>query len=211
MPTFAKLYAQHQNDGERFQRSLGQFLIDAKHTTAFDFVETGCGISTLFILQAMDTIGAGHLYSIDPAPWFPSTIDHPRHTLIRKKSSEALLPLFQETGPWTYFLHDSNHDIECMTYELEVGHAMAEPLGYVFCDDTAWNNHHAWHNFCRRRSVSGSNMGSVEFMQKAYDEWPPAGPTEAVVIEAKAREFARQEHARFLAEGGKDSGVFGPV
>ena len=98
-------------------------------------VETGLdmGFGAEYILQALDDNGKGHLYSIDPMDAShhsngcvpdPSLYDanpiiHPRFTLIRQLSIEALIPLFARVGPFDIFIHDSDHSAECQTFEYD--------------------------------------------------------------------------------------------
>jgi hypothetical protein len=199
------LLQKHDAGGDRFAKDLRDFI---KHPGDFTFVETGFGVSTLFILQAMDRLGNGRLYSVDPSPWFQDEVNHPRHTLVKGRSSNSLVDVYARSGPWTYFLHDSNHDVECMTYELNFAYACLEPLGYLFCDDYTWNGHGAWQTFCKERGLTPTKMGSLEYVQAPYDAMPPT-LDELDDVQAWASNRAIEARDAFYASGGSDSGVFG--
>jgi len=112
-------------------------------------VETGVasGISSAYILQALEDNGKGELYSIDlpklegqkyPENYFPkeglrsaiipksrqsgwivpNNLRHRRH-LTLGKSSEKLPPLLKELGEIDIFIHDSLHTYENMLWEYK--------------------------------------------------------------------------------------------
>src|SRR3990167_3341571 len=97
-------------DGSRFQKALADFIIEHKLLTV---VESGFGVSSVFILDAMDKYNLDYrLFSIDKNAWFPHRFEHRNHKLIEQKSEVALIDLYQKIGPFDLFLHDSDHDIE---------------------------------------------------------------------------------------------------
>jgi len=89
-------------------------------------IETGvgAGISSTYILRAMELNGKGRLYSIDLpdetglSGW--AVPDELRsYWDLRLGSSMDLLPaLLKETGPIDIFLHDSDHSYKNMMFEF---------------------------------------------------------------------------------------------
>lgn len=147
----------------RFQPALADFIFDHKLET---IVETGSGLSTAFILQALDKLGKGHLYSIDPRPYCEFEIEHPRYTLIKKKSFQALGDLYKQTGQWDLFLHDSDHWIETQMFEYEVAISVVRQKGFIFSDDYQWGGHGAWKRFCHKHHLLPISVGDIQGVQK---------------------------------------------
>ena len=148
-------------------------------------VETGVseGLSTEYILSALDANGRGHLYSIDPMDetqqfngtqgnpklFFDNPIVHPRWTLIRKYSQAALDPLYEEIGPFDFFLHDSDHSEKCQSFEYEAAWAMVRSGGIIASDDCFWGTppHCAWDNFLQRHGITARHIiGNAQFIRK---------------------------------------------
>lgn len=150
-------------------------------------VETGVweGLSTEFILKALDDNGRGKLYSIDPMDpnhitngaagprpdYDGNPIVHPRFTLIRQKSTESMTDLFWETGPWDFFLHDSDHSEFCQTAEYEMAWQYVRSGGIIASDDIFWGSppHMAWSKFLIRHDVPLNAvyvMGNAQWMRK---------------------------------------------
>jgi len=120
-------------------------------------VETGvgAGISSGFILQAMEHNGKGSLYSIDLPPsgqlladgiryyvpagkssgWMiPETLKHRWH-LILGDSREQLLPLLERLSTIDAFLHDSLHTVENMRWEYKTAWPFIRTGGLLLSDD----------------------------------------------------------------------------
>lgn len=205
MNNLHELIRKHDAEGERFAKDLGQFVERTAPARDFVFVETGYGASTLWILDAMSRLGRGHLYSIDPAPWFPDLVSHPRHTLIRDKSYDAVTPLRKKAPLWDYFLHDSNHDVECMTFELAYADFAVPAGGIILCDDYTWNDHGAWQEFCRRSNAQPSGLGSLQWIRRTPTPHDARSIEQQFTISQTQAQVAAQA---FYARGGKDSGVF---
>jgi predicted O-methyltransferase YrrM len=129
-------------------------------------VETGVaqGVSSTFILSAMEKNGSGHLVSIDlpnfdasgrSMPAYGGRVDHTyvkgddgpgwlvpdplrsRWTL-RLGAAEDCLP--QITGPIDLFFHDSLHTREHMLFEYEWALDRLPNLGFLVSDDIYWNS-----------------------------------------------------------------------
>jgi predicted O-methyltransferase YrrM len=132
----------------------------------------------------LDDCGKGHLYSIDPMDvshctngcvpkpelYDANPIVHPRFTLIRKLSQDALYPLFDEVGPFDIFIHDSDHSEECQTYEFEAAWVMVKTGGIIVSDDCFWGQppHLAWDKFLTRHGVKERTvMGNAQWIRKS--------------------------------------------
>ncbi len=167
MNNVKELMAKHGAAGVRFQKQLADFIFENKLET---IVETGSGVSTLYILEALDKLGKGHLYSIDPFPFCEFEVIHPRYTLIKKKSFEALADLYKQTGAWDLFLHDSDHWIECQMYEYEMARQCVKQGGWIFSDDYEWDAHFAWKRFHEWHKLMPILVGGIQGVQKQSPE-----------------------------------------
>lgn len=119
-------------------------------------VETGLqgGYSTEHILSALDTLGDGHCYSIDIIPEVGnSPLIHPRFTHIKGRSQDELKPLYERVGPFDFFIHDSDHEYDCMTFELESAWEYVRDGGIIAGDDLTWGTHGAWAKFLDRHGI----------------------------------------------------------
>lgn len=139
-------------------------------------VETGVyrGISTAFILAALEDNGCGHLTSIDlPAASYvdPMTAQvytspllegeepgfavpkslRDRWTLVLGDSRALLPKVLSEIGKIDMFLHDSAHTYDVMKWELETAAQHMARDGIMLSDDTQWNN--AFAEFCSSKTV----------------------------------------------------------
>jgi predicted O-methyltransferase YrrM len=152
-----------ESNSLRFQELFSDFVVSVKHDIV---VETGSGISTVFLLNRMRD---GHLYSVDYEVWSYKMEGISNHTLITGiKSQEYLLTLFENSGPWDIFLHDSDHEIGCMTYELESAYGFVNPGGYIACDDRDWNSHGAWNKFVKKYNLNYYVLDSLAIVQKPH-------------------------------------------
>ena len=131
-------------------------------------LETGVcnGVSSAVVLAALERNGGGRLHSID-LPEHTDT-DYPPGTfwegkkgaavpkgrepgwvipaslrggweLILGDSRQELEPLLDRLGEIDFFLHDSEHSYECMSFELGAARRRLRPGGILACDDTNWN------------------------------------------------------------------------
>jgi hypothetical protein len=111
-------------------------------------VETGVarGVTTRFILEALERNQCGHLYSIDLPHLFDARIHEetaaavPRHvrerwTYIRGSSRRRLPRLLSETGSVDLFVHDSLHTARNMRFEMDHIWAALSPHGIMIVDD----------------------------------------------------------------------------
>lgn len=137
-------------------------------------VETGVykGLGSEYILKAMDDNGVGHLYSIDPSPhkdYFAQPIFNSRFTLILEKSQNSLQGLLNGTGPWDMFIHDSDHDCECQSFEYEFAWDAVRPGGIIVTDDPFWGMppHMTWDKFLAKHGVKNRNiMGNAQWIRR---------------------------------------------
>lgn len=142
-------------------------------------VETGVcnGVSTAVILAALDRNDAGLLYSID-LPEYTDT-DYPGGTfwegkkgavvpkgrlpgwlipdryqgrwhLILGRSQEKLHSLLDDLGEIDFFLHDSEHSYECMSFEYQQAWRYLRSGGLLVSDDITWNT--AFQDFARKNA-----------------------------------------------------------
>lgn len=204
---FASFFLAHKHEGSTYQPMLRQFLKD--NPDLVTVVETGSGCSTCYITLAMDERGgAGHLVSIDPAPWCGYQVDHIRVTNVREKSIDALVKVYKATGPWDLFLHDGHHELLHQAYDIAMGFACLRPGGWIWCDDYTWNEHHAWKRFAAEHNLPLHDFGSASAIQKPLDRAAMDPKLIDAFSEYSITKF-KLEDARWQAAGGKYSGVFG--
>jgi predicted O-methyltransferase YrrM len=134
-------------------------------------IETGVssGVSSSYLLCALEQNKHGQLYSID-IPWwqdYPSgwrIPDHLRHRwhLIQGKSSETLLPLLEKATEIDIFLHDSDHTYQNMLWEFQTAWKYLKPGGILLSHNIDTND--AFPDFCQSygvRDYSLTNMGGT--------------------------------------------------
>lgn len=140
------------------------------------FVETGVlhGLTSLFLLAALDRNGSGGLTSIDAPSYFetgPANRDgvddrlppgmepgwvvparrRERWDLRIGFSSDLLAPAMRDSGPVDIFLHDSDHTPDNMRFELETALELLADGGFIVCDNCTLNT--AFFDFCSRRGL----------------------------------------------------------
>jgi hypothetical protein len=154
-------------------------------------VETGGtpGKSSAFILRALERNG-GELYTIDLPPeqseseriekvslsherlpkglcsgWCVPDWLRSRQHLLLERAEELLSPLLEELGEVNvFFIHDSLHTYEHMTWEFETAWPHIRRGGFLWSDDM--NSNKAWRDFCSRHSVQPFNCLSVVAVRK---------------------------------------------
>lgn len=115
-------------------------------------VETGVayGLSSMYILQALEENHKGSLYSIDSvfSPWqtkemigaaIPSHLKQ-RWKFVFGSSYEKLNTLMSSLGSIDIFLHDSLHTYKNMMYEFETALPFIAKNGFLISDDIGDNN-----------------------------------------------------------------------
>ncbi|SDK04182.1 Methyltransferase domain-containing protein [Bradyrhizobium sp. Rc2d] len=133
------------NDGDAgFVRAIWCL---ARHLRPRKVVETGVahGVSSRFILEALERNGAGHLWSVDHPP-----LEHVWHeqigtavgdrysdrwSYVRGSSKRRLPSIFSEVGQIDLFVHDSLHSEDNVRFEMERAWAALRPGGAIVVDD----------------------------------------------------------------------------
>jgi len=122
-----------------------------RHLRPHNVVETGVahGVTSRFILEALERNGGGHLWSIDHPPlehvWrdqigiavgsrYPS-----RWSYIKGSSSRRLPEILSKLGQIDFFIHDSLHTEHNVRFELDRAWAALRPGGAVVVDDIDTN------------------------------------------------------------------------
>ena len=164
-----------------YQDKIAELILQYKPEIV---VETGLlsGLGAEFILHALDTNKKGRLFSIDPfdeerptngqgntpTVYTKNPIVHPRFKWIRKRSDEALEPLFKKVGPFDVFIHDSDHSFECQSYEYDAAWRMVRSGGIIASDDIYWGTppHGAWEQFITKHGVKANIAGNAQWFIK---------------------------------------------
>lgn len=132
-------------------------------------VETGVcnGVSTAVILAALETNGSGSLSSIDfpeysdksygegtfwdgkkgaviPKGKYPGWVIPNKYRgrwhLTLGRSQDKLPGLLDNLGEIDFFIHDSEHSFDCMTFEYTHAWKYLKPEGLLVSDDIGWNS-----------------------------------------------------------------------
>lgn len=133
------------NDGDAgFVRAVWSLT---RHLRAQQVVETGVahGFTSRFILEALLSNGAGHLWSIDLPPLHHELRREvgvavgdnlsDRWTYIRGSSRRRLPALLSRLGQIDLFVHDSLHSERNVRFELDRAWASLRPGGAAVIDD----------------------------------------------------------------------------
>ena len=149
-------------------------------------VETGVcnGVSTAFLLLALEDNRKGILHSIDlpevageeyeegtfwdgkggaviPPGKEPGWMVPPglreRWRLVLGRSQDELPPLLQRVGDIDFFMHDSEHSYECMSFEFRTAWAALRDGGVIVADDVNVND--AWDQFARDVGRAPETLG----------------------------------------------------
>jgi predicted O-methyltransferase YrrM len=142
-------------------------------------VETGVanGFSTAFLLQALHANGEGDLHSIDlprevgrdyepgtfyegegragippgsePGWLIPGPL-RDRWTLVLGRSQDQLPPLLERLGTVDFFMHDSEHSLDCMWFEFNAAWPRLREGGVLVADDV--NSTEAFPRFATEQS-----------------------------------------------------------
>lgn len=120
-------------------------------------VETGVahGVTSAYILAALERNAHGHLYSIDRPPLARHSGDFvgacipdalkAGHTLIRGDARAKLPAVLNSLGGVDMFVHDSDHSYRHMKFELGLARRHLRVPGVVISDDVDYNA--AFHEF----------------------------------------------------------------
>jgi hypothetical protein len=135
------------NDGDAgFVRAIWCLI---RHLRPATVVETGVahGMTSRFILEALEANGAGRLWSIDLPPVNPRTREEvgvavrqpgaplSRWTYIAGTSRRRLPALLSRLGQVDLFIHDSMHSNHNVMFELEIAWRYLTPGGAMVVDD----------------------------------------------------------------------------
>ena len=145
-------------------------------------IETGVanGISSAYILLALQANGGGTLYSIglDDPEYFPvgKSIGWIVPQEFRSKwklligDSRAILPgLLDELGSTDIFIHDSLHTYEHMFWEFRQAYPHLRSGGLLLSDDAKWNP--AFADFAHEIAAPRAKiLRGVGFLQKMHSE-----------------------------------------
>ena len=123
----------------------------ARHLKPVNIVETGVarGISSAFLLGALERNGAGRLWSLDlpmlQKGWrietgcaIPDRLRH-RWTYLRRSSRRGLPPLLADLGAVDMFIHDGLHTSETMKFEFSFVWPYLTRRGLLVTDDADAN------------------------------------------------------------------------
>lgn len=149
-------------------------------------IETGVcnGVSTAFLLLALERNDAGELHSIDlpevageeyepgtfwdgkggavippgrePGWMVPDRLRE-RWNFVLGRSQDKLPGLLAQTGPIDFFMHDSEHSYECMSFEFEHAWEAMRDGGALVADDVNVNT--AWNEFTKRVARRSQPLG----------------------------------------------------
>jgi hypothetical protein len=123
-----------------------------RHLRPAKVVETGVahGVTTRFILEALNANGAGHLWSIDRPPLDKSLHEEigiavggrfpDRWTLLKGSSRRHLPAILSRLGDIDLFIHDSLHSERNVRFEVERAWASLRPGGAIVIDDIDANS-----------------------------------------------------------------------
>ena len=117
-----------------------------RHSRPIKIVETGVahGVTSRFILEALERNGAGHLWSIDLPPNAAMEKEvgvavagrcPDRWDYIKGSSRRRLPALLSKLGQIDLFIHDSLHSERNVRFELDRAWAALRPGGAVVVDD----------------------------------------------------------------------------
>lgn len=158
------------SDMSRFHAQLYELVLQEKPAV---MVETGyaTGLSAMHILAAMDINGKGTLYSVEC--FTNQDIWHPRFRYCRGMSHDRLPDIAAESPAWDIFLHDSDHEAACQTFEYQFAWEKLREGGVLITDDFEWCDaasgkpHFAWAKFLERCDYSDlTTIGSAQFVRK---------------------------------------------
>jgi hypothetical protein len=122
-----------------------------RHLRPRKVVETGVahGVTSRFILEALERNGDGHLFSIDLPPLERTWREQvgmavgnrykSRWSYIKGSSRRRLPPLLSELGQIDLFIHDSLHSERNVRFELDQAWAALAPGGALVVDDVDAN------------------------------------------------------------------------
>jgi Methyltransferase domain len=143
------------NDGDAgFVRAIWCLV---RHLKPRNVIETGVahGVTSRFILEALERNGSGHLWSIDRPPMEPEwkkeigiavgNCFQQRWTYVLGSSRRRLPGLLSRLGEIDLFVHDSLHSERNVRFEMDRAWANLRPGGAIVVDDIDVNR--GFHSF----------------------------------------------------------------
>jgi hypothetical protein len=123
-----------------------------RHLRPVNVVETGVGrgMTSRFILEALEQVGGGRLWSIDLPPLgrpdlrgqvgvaVPDAL-RSRWSYLEGSSRRRLPGLLANLNQIDLFVHDSRHSERNLLYELERARSAVRPGGFLIADDADLN------------------------------------------------------------------------
>jgi hypothetical protein len=118
-----------------------------RHLRPHKVVETGVlhGVTSRFILEALERNGIGHLWSIDLPPLEPVLQDEigvavgdrfeSRWSYVKGTSKRHLPDVISKLGQIDIFIHDSLHSEQNVRFEVDRAFAALRPGGAIVVDD----------------------------------------------------------------------------
>lgn len=118
-----------------------------RHLRPVKVVETGVlhGVTSRFILEALERNGIGHLWSIDLPPFEPvwqheigiavGDRFRSRWSYVRGTSKRRLPDIISKLGQIDIFVHDSLHSEQNVRFEVDRAFAALRPGGAIVVDD----------------------------------------------------------------------------
>lgn len=118
-----------------------------RHLLPRNVLETGVlhGVTSRFVLEALERNGTGHLWSIDLPPLEPDVqrevgvaVDdrfRPRWSYIRGTSKRRLPEIVSRLGQIDIFVHDSLHSEQNVRFEIDLAFSALRPGGAIVVDD----------------------------------------------------------------------------
>jgi predicted O-methyltransferase YrrM len=165
--TMYKILANYPNLGHMDKRKNQVLYTIVRLLKPKIVIETGvaAGISSAYILKALDRNEQGHLISIDigqkefngivlprdkPVGWLVPNELREMWTLEMGSSKQLLQPLLEKEEV-DLFLHDSEHSYENMMFEFETVWKRLRNGGGIVSDNVEWNK--AFDDFCHSKSA----------------------------------------------------------
>ena len=159
-----KLSVYPENYGLQMTRELSALYLLIRLTQPNHMVETGvsAGVSSTYILSAMEDNHMGRLYSIDLPPanlpkgktsgWvIPDHLKN-RWSLRIGNTLDVLEPLLSDIGKIDCFVHDSLHTYDHMTWEFNMVWKNLRPGGLFLSHDVGAND--AFLDFMSEKGIS---------------------------------------------------------
>ena len=157
-----------------------------RHLRPTRVVETGVarGVTTRFILEALERNGAGRLWSIDQPPPLDPELNREvgaaleehccnRWSYIRGSSRRRLPGLLASLGQIDLFLHDSIHTEYNTSFELDQAWSVLRPGGVVVVDDIDLN--WGFHSFIQGCSNDPFFIGRSNSLQSDPSRFDGSG------------------------------------